>query len=104
MLTQRLSSTGITVTGAGNTASSIIALSEDFTPAAGCVYDILLRTQIPANAEGTILVLSNGTDNWYVYQNCNGNYSRARGLTSRKVLRVQFFDDPSHFNLFSVRC
>lgn len=104
MYIQRVTAEGITVAGSGSTAVTNIGLPATFTPAAGCIYDILLRTQIPNGTEGTILVLNNDTTNYNVLQRCNGNYIRVRQLTCRKVLRVQFFDDPDHFNLLTVRC
>jgi hypothetical protein len=34
---------------------------------------------------------------------CNGNYFRPLPLRSRTVLRVQYLDDPAHFQLISVK-
>lgn len=100
---QRISAESIVVTGTGNTAQTTITVPAGVTFAAGAIYDILLSTQIPAGTDGTIVVITNGTDEGELYQFGFGNYARARKLGSRKILRVQFFDDPAHFNLVFVR-
>ena len=103
MFTQRITAESITVTGTGNTAVTTITVPSTFTPAAGCVYDILVSAQVPAETDGTILAITNGTATMNVLQQMTGNYVRARALGWRKVIRVQYFDDPEHFNLICVR-
>ena len=103
MYVQRVSAESIAVTGAGNTAQTTITVPDTVTFAASVTYDILLSAQIPAGTDGTIVVITNGTDEGELYQIGIGNYARARNLGSRKIIRVQFFDDPAHFNLVCVR-
>ena len=92
MYIQRVTAQTIAVTGTGTTAETTITVPTTFTPAAGCIYDILISAQVP-----------NGTIDAAVYKRSNGDYARCRGLGWRKVIRVQFFDDPEHFNLLMVR-
>lgn len=103
MFTQRITAKSITVTGTGNAAVTAITVPSTFTPAAGCVYDILVSAQVPVQTDGTILAITNGTTTTNVLQQMTGNYARARALGWRKVIRVQYFDDPGHFNLIYVR-
>lgn len=103
MYIERVTAESIAVSGAGNTATTTITVPDTFTPAAGCVYDILLSAQVPVATDGTIIAISNATLTAELYQPNTGNYVRARGLGWRKVLRVVFFDDPAHFNLLAVR-
>lgn len=103
MFVQRIRAESIAVTGAGNTAQTTITVPDTVTFAAGVTYDLLLSAQIPAGTDGTIVVITNGTDEGELYQFGIGNYARARNLGSRKIIRVQFFDDPAHFNLVCVR-
>lgn len=103
MFIQRITAESITVTGTGSTAETTITVPASVNFAAGCVYDILISAQVPTGTDGTILVISNGTDEGTVNQCKNGNYARARALGWRKVIRVQFLDDPAHFNLLCVR-
>ena len=103
MFIQRISAVSIAVTGTGNTAQTTITVPSTVTFAAGATYDILLSAQVPAGTDRTIVAISNGTDTAEVMQFGFGNYARARYLGSRKIIRVQFFDDPAHFNLVCVR-
>lgn len=103
MFIQRIAAESIAVTGTGNTAVTTITVPDTFIPAAGCIYDILISAQVPANTDGTILSITNGTIEGDVCQRMTGNYVRCRGLGWRKVIRVQFFDDPDHYNLIAVR-
>lgn len=103
MYVQRVTATNIAVAGTGDTATTTITVPETFIPAGGCIYDILISAQVPASTDGTILSVTNGTLTSNVYQRSTGNYVRCRGLGWRKVIRVQFFDDPAHFNLIGVR-
>lgn len=69
----------------------------------GEVMDIGLFTAIPAGTDGTTLSITNGTVTGFVMAP-NGNYFRPLPLTSRTILRVQWLDDPSHFQaLLPVR-
>lgn len=103
MYIKRLTAQSIAVAGTGNTAVTTVTVPATFTPAAGCIYDVLVSAQVPAATDGTILAISDGTTSWNVYQRMSGNYVRCRGLGWRKVIRVQFLDDPAHFNLLGVR-
>lgn len=103
MFIQRVTAESIAVSGTGNTAETTITVPSTFTPVAGAVYDILISAQVPAATDGTIIVISNGTDEWQLFQGMTGNYARSRQLGWRKVIRVAFFDDPAHFNFVAVR-
>ena len=103
MYAERVSAQSMAVSGTGNTATTAIMLPATFTPVAGGIYDILLNTQVPSDTDGTIINITNGTLAGNLYQRSSGNYARARALGWRKVLRVQFFDDPDHYNLLGVR-
>ena len=103
MFVQRVTADSIAVSGTGSTAETTITVPTSVTFAAGVIYDILLSAQVPAGTDGTIVTITNGTDEASLYQFGFGNYARARNLGSRKILRVQFFDDPAHFNLVCVR-
>lgn len=67
----------------------------------GTVLNILLATPIPSGTDGTQLSISNGTVTGSVMQG-NGNYFRPLPLRSRTVITVQYFDDPSHFQIIRV--
>lgn len=103
MYVQRITAESIAVTGTGNTAETTITVPATFEPVAGGIYDVLISAQVPAGTDGTILTITNGTVEGSVYQRMSGNYARSRALGWRKVLRVQFLDDPAHFNLLGVR-
>ena len=106
MFIPRVTAESIAVSGSGSTAETTITLPATFTPAGGCIYDILISAQVPAGTDGTIITLTNGAETPVeasIYQRGTGNYARARALGWRKVLRVQYFDDPSHYNLIAVR-
>jgi hypothetical protein len=68
---------------------------------AGDIVDIQLFTSIPDGTDGAQLVITNGTTSASV-MNGNGNYLRFYPLTSRTVLRVQFLQDPLHFQIINV--
>ena len=103
MYIQRVTAESIAVTGTGNTAETTITVPENVEFAAGCTYDILISAQVPDATDGTIVVITNGTVTGQIMQAVTGNYARARALGWRKVIRVQFFADPDHFNLLGVR-
>ena len=67
----------------------------------GDVVDVQLFTSIPDGTDGAELVITNGTLTASV-MNGNGNYLRFYPLTSRTVLRVQYLDDPIHFQILNV--
>lgn len=103
MYVQRVTAESIAVSGTGNTAETTITVPENAEFAAGCTYDILISAQVPSATDGTIVAITNGTITGQIMQGFTGNYARARGLGWRKVIRVQFFADPDHFNLLGVR-
>lgn len=103
MYIQRVTAESIAVSGTGNTAETTITVPDTFEPVPGGIYDILISAQVPAATDGTILTITNGTDEASVYQRMNGNYARCRALGWRKVVRVQYLDDPAHYNLLAVR-
>lgn len=100
---QRVSVTNIAVTGTGNTAITTLTVPATFTPISGGIYDILISAQVPSATDGTIITITNGTISGDVLQRTTGNYARSRALGWRKVLRVQFFDDPSHYVILGMR-
>lgn len=103
MYVQRITATKIAVTGVDAAAVSTITVPGNVTFAPGGIYDILLRTQAPALTDGTIVNITNGTQAGSIMERSTANYARSRGLGWRKVLRVQYFDDPAHFVLLAVR-
>lgn len=103
MYVQRVTAQGIAVVGSGAAAVTTITVPSSATFVAGGIYDILLRVQTPALTDGTIVNITNGTQAGSIMQRSTANYARARALGWRKVLRVQFFDDPVHFVLLGVR-
>lgn len=78
-----------------------ITISATQTIEAGEVIDVLLATSIPDGTDGAELVITNGTITTPV-MNGNGNYLRFYPLTSRTVLRVQYLNDPVHFQIINV--
>lgn len=103
MYVEKITAESIAVSGTGSAATTTITVPETAEFAPGCVYDILITAQVPAGTDGTIVSISNGTVTGEVMQGFTGNYARARALGWRKVIRVQFFGDPDHFNLLGVR-
>lgn len=99
MYIPRVSAETITVSGAGADANTAITLPSTFTPTDGCIYDILIRTQVPAGTDGTYITIAGDP----LMKMFGGNYARSRGLGWRKVLRVQYCSDPAHYNLIAVR-
>ena len=100
---QRVTADSIAVSGTGSTATTTITVPASFTPVAGGIYDILLTAQVPAGTDRTIVNITNGTVEGAVFKRFIGDYARARCLGCRQVIRVQFFDDPEHYNLLGVR-
>lgn len=99
MYIPRINAETITVSGTGADASTAITLPSTFTPADGCIYDVLIKTQVPAGTDGTYITIAEDP----LMKRFDGNYARSRGLGWRKVLRVQYFSDPAHYNLIAVR-
>ena len=64
----------------------------------GEIIDVLLATSIPDGTDGTQITITNGTVSGEL-MNGNGNYLRPYPLTSRTVIRCQYLDDPSHFQI-----
>ena len=83
-----------TVAVAAGAVTVTVPASTEFV--AGQVYDIGLFTNIPDGTDGATIQVTNGTTTAYV-MNCVGDYLRPRPLNSRQILRVAYFDDPSHF-------
>lgn len=84
-------------------ADGVVTITIPATPTieTGEVIDVLLATSIPDGTDGAELVITNGTITTPV-MNGNGNYLRFYPLTSRTVLRVQFLNDPVHFQIINV--
>ena len=76
-----------------------VASSPEIT--AGEVADVILSTAVPDGTDGTQITVTNGTVSGSL-MNGNGNYLRLYPLTSRTVLRVQYLDDPAHFQIIGV--
>lgn len=68
----------------------------------GDIIDVLLYTAIPEGTDGTELIITNGTISEPVLA-FNGNYYRPLPLRSRTILRMQYLDDPGHFQLIGIR-
>lgn len=94
----RIRATSVTTTGGATT----ITIPASPVINAGDVLDIQLYTAIPDGTDGTTLSITNGTVTGFVMA-CNGNYYRPLPLRSRTILRVQYLDDPAHFQLIGVR-
>lgn len=63
----------------------------------GSCYGIGLFTTIPAGTNGSQVNVTDGTNTYTIF-NKNANYWRpCCGLRSRTMLKVRFFNDPSHF-------
>ena len=100
---QRVTADSIAVSGTGSAATTTITVPASFTPVAGGIYDILLSAQVPAGTDRTIISITNGTIEGELFKRFIGDYARASCLGCRQVIRVQFFDDPAHYNLLGVR-
>lgn len=103
MFVQRVSAESVTVSGTGREAAAEIKVPDTTAFAPGVIYDVLVRTQVPAGTDGTVLTVSNGAVTCPVVQRASGNYVRCRGLGWRRVLRLQWLDDPAHFLLLGAR-
>ena len=57
MYIQKVTAQTIAVSGTGQAAETAITLPSTFIPAAGAIYDILLKTQIPEGTNGTIVMV-----------------------------------------------
>lgn len=86
-------------TAAGATTITIPATAE-IQP--GDVIDIGLFTAIPDGTDGSTITITNGTVTGFVMKG-NGNYFRPLPLRSRTILRVQYLDDPAHFQYLGIR-
>ena len=84
-------------------AEGVVTVTIPATPSItdGEVVDIVLSTSIPDGTDGAEISITNGTITASV-MNGNGNYLRFYPLTSRTVLRVQYLNDPSHFQILNV--
>lgn len=88
------------VTAADGAVTVTVPSTVDFTR--GGVYDIGLFTSIPSGTDGATVSVTNGTLTGYVMAP-NGDYFRSYPLSSRTILRVQWFDDPAHFQIIPTR-
>lgn len=88
------------VTTASGATVITVPTTQEFS--ASGIYNILLSTPIPSGTDGTTLTITNGTISGNVMRR-NGNYFRPLPLRSRTVLSVQYFDDPTHFQIIKVR-
>lgn len=84
-------------------AAGVTTITLPATPEieAGEIVDVLLATAIPDGTDGTQITITNGTVAGDL-MNGNGNYLRPYPLNSRTVLRVQFLNDPAHFQIVDV--
>ena len=89
-----------TVAVAAGVTTITIPATPDINP--GDVIDVQLYTAIPDGTDGTQLTITNGTISEPVLA-WNGNYYRPLPLRSRTILRVQYLDDPGHFQLIAIR-
>lgn len=88
------------VTTASGATVITVSSTQDFS--AGGIYNILLSTPIPSETDGTTLTITNGSISGNIMRR-NGNYFRPLPLKSRTVLTVQYFDDPTHFQIVKIR-
>ena len=95
---KRIRAASVAATGGATT----ITLPATPTINPGDVIDVQLYTAIPDGTDGTTLSITNGTVTGFVMAG-NGNYYRPLPLRSRTILRVQFLDDPAHFQLIGIR-
>lgn len=95
---KRYRATAVT-TAAGATTVTIPA-SPEINP--GDIIDVQLYTAIPDGTDGTTLTVTNGTQTGFVMA-CNGNYYRPLPLRSRTILRLQWLDDPAHWQFIAIR-
>lgn len=95
---KRLRASSVTTTGGATT------ITVPGSPAinAGDLVDVQLYTAIPDGTDGTTLTITNGTQTGFVMA-CDGNYYRPLPLRSRTILKVQWLDDPAHWQLVGVR-
>lgn len=82
--------------------ATTITIPAEPTFNAGEIIDIQLYTAIPDGTDGTTLSITNGTVTAFI-MGANGNYYRPLPLRSRTILRVQYLNDPSHFQLLAIR-
>ena len=94
----RIRATGVAVADGVAT----ISIPATTTIENGQIVDVLLATSIPDGTDGAELVISNGGTIADPVFNGNGNYLRFYPLTSRTILRVQYLNDPSHFQIINV--
>lgn len=94
----RLRASSVAVAAATGTTTVTVPASPAIT--AGMIADVILASAIPDGTDGTEIAITNGTVIGSL-MNGNGNYLRLP-LTSRTVLRVQYLDDPAHFQIVGV--
>lgn len=84
------------------TGTTTITLPATFTPVNGGIYDIPLAAAIPADTNGTIITITNGTISGNLLNRLGSNV-RMGELNAQWILRVMFLGDPNHYNLISRR-
>lgn len=89
-----------TVAVAAGATTITIPATPEINP--GDIVEVLLYTAIPAGTDGTTLTVTNGTQTGFV-MGCNGNYFRPLPLRSRTILRLQWLNDPAHWQLVGIR-
>ena len=83
------------------TGTTTITLPATATIENGQIIDILLATAIPDGTDGTQVEITNGTVTGNL-MNGNGNYLRPFPITSRTIIRCQYLNDPSHFQIIQL--
>lgn len=79
-----------------------LTLPASFTPMNGGIYDIPLSVAIPDGTNGTEISITNGTVTGNLLNRLGSNV-RMGTLSAGTTLRVMYLEDPSHWNLISVR-
>ena len=62
----------------------------------GTCYCLGLFLTIPAGTNGTQVNVTNGTTTWTIYNRIANYWRPCCALRSRTLLKVRYFDDPSH--------
>lgn len=89
-----------TLTMAGTTLT--VTLPATFVPMNGGIYDIPLSVAIPDGTNGAVITITNGTVSGDLLNRLGSNV-RMGTLSAGITLRVMYLEDPSHWNLISVR-
>lgn len=73
-----------------------ITIPSGITLQNGNCYGIGLFTTIPAGTNGSQVNVTDGTNTYTIFNRVANNWRPCCGLRSRTVLKVKFFNDPSH--------